>query len=192
MLTFHNHIEMSCSPGPGTPLKPTYVLVGVLTELLFGVAGRVDFTAKAQGPWDPDTLSMEIWGEGDSTWNYTSERDVARFVAGLLSLPEDVIRAKQFWSVSSGVGTLKEIAAEYGAVRGKEVKIKKMGSVKELRAKALEARDKGERRRFWEYVGWFYSLCAAEGKWGLGELDNERIGVEGEGLRGFLERETEV
>jgi len=191
MIAFHNHIEMSCSPGPD-PLKPTHVLVGVLAEVLFGVSGRVDFTAKAHGPWDPENLTMQIWGDENRVWNYTSEKDVAEFVAGILSLPDDVIRSKRFWSVSSGTGTLGDIAAEYGAVRGKEVGIKYMGSVEELRVRAFEARERGMRSRFWEYVGWFYTLWTVEGVWGLGELDNGRIGVEGEGLGGFLGRYAEV
>lgn len=90
------------------------------------------------------------------------------------------------------MGTLKDIAKSYGEIRKHDVEVVHMGTVEELREKAFEAKAKGSRNMFWGYIGWFYNLWTVDGTWCLGELDNEKIGVQGEELKGFLERYPEV
>ncbi|KAF2027044.1 NAD(P)-binding protein [Setomelanomma holmii] len=188
-ISFYNHLQLVSSPA--SP-HLSFVFTGVLAEVLFGSPGHAYFTTKNHGPWDLENKKMEIWGDQNRKWNWTSEKDVARFVAGLLSLPAEKIKEKEFWNVSSGVDTLSEIARTYGKLRGREVEIVRMGSVEEMREKAFEARKRGKRSAFWEYIGWFYNLWTVEGIWLLGELDNGEIGVEGEGLEAFLKRYSDV
>ncbi|KAH7084370.1 hypothetical protein FB567DRAFT_80549 [Paraphoma chrysanthemicola] len=189
IITFYNHLQLTTS---STSPHLTFVLIGVLAEVLFGTTGHNYFTTKQHGPWDPESKKMEIWGDEDRKWNWTSERDVARFISGILSLPAATIKGKQFWNVSSGVDSLVNIARVYGETRHRETEVVHMGSVDELRQKAYEAKNKGKRGTFWEYIGWFYNLHTVDGTWLLGELDNDLIGVEAEGLKEWLERNPEA
>lgn len=187
-ITFANHAELTSS------LKPIHVFTGALGEVLFSAPGRVDFRPSNNGAWDSAARVAAIWGDEHKPWRWTSEADAAEFTAAIVSLPPDhALAHKQFWNVASGVDSLAEIARVYAEVRGgAAVELRRMGSVEELRAKALAARAQGSRNRWWEYIMWFYILYAVDGTWDV-EVENDLVpGVEATGLRRFLEGNPEL
>ena len=185
-LAFYRQVQLT-----GPKLKPTFILSGVLAEVLFGAPEYPFWTAKDHGAWDPSpdgladgAKAVEYWGDPDVKWHWTSEADAAEFAAAIIESPSAMDGG--FWTVSSGVHSLPEIAAIYRRVRGVEVAVRRVGPVEELREKALEARSRGNPARFWEYIGWFYMLHTVDGTWTLGELDNGKLGVQETSLEAFL------
>ena len=185
-LIFRRQVELT-----GSKIKPSYILSGVLAEVLFGAPEYPFWTAKDHGPWNPSpdgrtdgTKALEYWGDQNVKWHWTSEADAAEFAAAIIEQPDAADGG--FWTVSSGVHSLPEIAATYSRVRGVEVSVRQLGSVEELREKALEARRLNIASRFWDYIGWFYMLHTVDGTWTLGELDNGKLGVQGTSLEDFL------
>ncbi|KAF1850767.1 NAD(P)-binding protein [Cucurbitaria berberidis CBS 394.84] len=186
-ISFRHHVEISSS------LKPIWIFTGVLAEVLFSAPGRVDFTPRSNGAWDSKGRVAEVWGNPATKFAWTSEADAAEFTAAIVSLPEtSPLYGEQFFKLTSGIDGFADIARVYGEVRGCEITIKQMGSVEDLRKKAYEARDKGDRARWWEYIMFFYTLHMLDGTWAMGELDNERVGVKGTSLREFLEAHPDL
>ncbi|CAO2653753.1 Nn.00g031640.m01.CDS01 [Neocucurbitaria sp. VM-36] len=186
-ITFKNHVELTSS------LKPIWIFTGTLAEVFFSAPGRVDFTPASNGAWDSKGRVADVWGEGKERFAWTSEADAAEFTAAVLSLPADSpLRDQQFFKVVSGVNSFEDFVRVYGEVRGCEITVKHKGSVEDLRKEAYEARDKGDRSRWWEYIMYFYLLHMLDGTWEMGELDNDRVGVNGTSLREFLEANPDV
>lgn len=177
-IAFHNHVELTSS------IRPTYILSGVLAEVLFSVPGHGDFSPKNNGVWNPEAKSFEVWGTGKETWHWTTERDAADFAADIVGKDETVEGG--FWSVCSGEHTLEEIAEVYEAVKGRKVQINKRGTVDDLRERALRARKDGSRQRFWEYIGWFYQLHTVDRSYVLSSLDNDRLSTKVTSLEDFM------
>lgn len=94
MLTFRNHVELTST------LKPSYIFTWGLAEVLFSAPGRVSFSPKNHGSWDPEAKVMEIWGDPKIKWYWTSEADAAEFTAAILDRPEAAEGG--FWHVRSG------------------------------------------------------------------------------------------
>lgn len=169
-LGFHRQVELSST------IKPVYIFTGVLAEVLLCVPGHGDFSPVNNGVFDPEKKEMHVWGPKDRLWHWTTERDAAEFTAEILQ--QDGIEGGGFWTVCSGVNTLEQIAKIYGDVRGCEISVLHKGTLEELERKALDARRNGSVLRCWEYIGWFYQLFTANGRWVLGGLDNERLEVQ--------------
>lgn len=175
---FHNQAQKTSS------VRPNYIISGVLAEVFFSAPGHVDFGSRHGGCWDVGSGTMSVWGTGREPWHWTTERDAAEFAAAIIER-EDASQGG-FWSVCSGVNSVREIADVYARVRGCEVKIDERGSVDDLRRVALEARSKGTVRGFWEYIGWFYHLHVVDGTYVLGSLDNDKLDVKTTSLEDFL------
>lgn len=195
-LCFQRQAELSSGAGSGSvsvsgrnKLKPAYILSGVMGEVLFAATpGHAYYTAGEphHGVWDPDARAFDVWGDRDFRWHWTSEADAAEFAVAIAERPDAADGG--FWTVCSGVHSLKEMAEAYGRVRGAAPAVlRQRGSVEELRERALEARRRcGDPSRFWEYIGWFYTLHTVDGTWTLGELDNDKLGVKGTSLEDFF------
>lgn len=183
-ISFRNHVEKTSS------IRPIYLFTGVLAEVFFSVPGHGDFSPQNHGVWDPEKKRMEIWGTGDETWHWTTEKDSAELSAEII-LREDASEGG-FWTVCSGTNTLKEIASTYQSAKSTKVQIEYMGTVEDLRVRALEARAKGSRSNFWSYIGWFYQLYTVDGTWKLGALDNWKLNVQTTSLREFLENNPSI
>ncbi|RWA03182.1 hypothetical protein EKO27_g11924, partial [Xylaria grammica] len=97
-----------------------------------------------------------------------------------------------FWTVCSGYDSLEDIARIYGRVRGTPVEVERVGSVEELREKALAGRARSHPTRMWDYIGYFYTLFMADGTWAPGQFDNEKLGVKGTPLEEFLEQNPDI
>ncbi|KAF2456425.1 hypothetical protein BDY21DRAFT_347105 [Lineolata rhizophorae] len=184
MISFRNHVELSST------MRPLYIFTGILAEVLFAKPGHGDYSPKNHGVWDPEAKVMEIWGDPSFKWHWTCESDLAEFTAEIVQR-DDAVNGG-FWSVCSGLNSLEEIAQIYGEVKGCDVTVKKMGSIDELRRRAYEAREQGQRNNMWEYIGYFYTLYTADGTWTLGELDNERLGMKGTSLHDFLASQPDI
>ena len=175
---FHNQVQKTSS------IKPIYILSGVLAEVFFSAPGHVDFGAANGGCWDVKNKTMAVWGTGNEPWHWTTERDAAEFAAAIIErsdAPEG-----GFWTVCSGVNSLREIADTYSKVRGCDVRVAERGSIDDLRSTALEARSNGTLQGFWGYIIWFYHLHAIDGTYVLGDLDNDKLDVRTTSLEDFL------
>ncbi|KAL1582066.1 hypothetical protein WHR41_09136 [Cladosporium halotolerans] len=164
-IPFHNHVELTSS------MKPTYILSGVLAEVLLSVPGHGDFSPKNHVIRDPEGKSFEVWGTRREIWHWTTQRHAADFAADIVRKDETVEGG--FCTVNLGENTLEEIAQVYEAVKGRKVQINKRGAVDELRERALRAWKDGARQRFWEYIGWFYQLHTVGRNYVLSSLDND-------------------
>ncbi|KAI1371577.1 hypothetical protein F4677DRAFT_304210 [Hypoxylon crocopeplum] len=183
-IAFHNHVDLT------SEIRPIYILSGVLAEVFFAAPGHGDFSPKNHGCWDPQRKRLEIWGTGNELWHWTTERDAAEFAAEIVQ--RDDAAKGGFWRLCSGVNTLKEIAATYEEVRGRKVAIEVMGTVDELRERAMQARREGNRRYFWSYIGWFYQLYTVDGTWALRMLDNDKLGLRTTTLKEFLQQTPSI
>lgn len=183
-ISLYNHINKSSA------IKPIYILCGGLAEVLFSVPGHGDFSPKNHGNWDPEKKRFEIWGTGDEIWHWTTEKDAAEFSAEIIG--RDDAAEGGFWSVCSGANTLKEVASKYEEVKGTKVQIDFVGSVEDLRSKALKARTQGSATKFWPYIGYFYQLYTVDGTWTLNELDNGKLNVRTTSLGDFLQSNPSI
>lgn len=89
--------------------------------------------------------------------------------------PDELSHLDDYRNDCSGENTLEEIADVYERVKKRKVRINKNGTVEELRSRALQARRRGTRKKYWEYIGWFYQLYAVDRTYVLGELYNHRL-----------------
>ncbi|KAH8158645.1 hypothetical protein CIB48_g9600 [Xylaria polymorpha] len=171
-------------------VRPHFIFSGILAEVLFSAPGRVSFSPRNHGVWDPEARRVEIWGDADRKWQWTSETDAAEFAAAIVE--QENAADGGFWAVCSGYDSLADIAEIYGRVRGIPVTVERVGSVEELREKALAGRAQGHPTRMWDYIGYFYVLYIVDGTWEPGPFDNERLGVKGTGLEDYLTQNPEL
>ncbi|KAI0444302.1 NAD(P)-binding protein [Xylaria telfairii] len=171
-------------------VRPHFIFSGILAEVFFSAPGRVSFSPRNRGVWDPEASRVEIWGHADRKWQWTSEADAAEFAAAIVE--QENAAEGGFWTVCSGYDSLPDIAEIYGRVRGTPVTVERVGSVEGLREKALAGRAQGHPARMWDYIGYFYVLYIVDGTWEPGPFDNERLGVKGTGLEDYLKQNPEL
>lgn len=179
-ISLRRHIDISST------IRPIYIFTGILAEVLFSVPGHGDFSPKNHGVWDPTSKTMQIYGTGKEPWHWTTERDAAEFTAELVQ--RDDADQGGFWTVCSGVNTLPEMATAYERVKGFKVDIQYKGTLDDLRATALKAREQGSVKNYWDYIGWFYQLYTVDGTWRLKDLQNDLLNVKTTSLDEFLEQ----
>ncbi|KAL2127669.1 hypothetical protein VTI74DRAFT_10328 [Chaetomium olivicolor] len=184
IMCFREQVKLS------SIIKPIYFFCGAFAEVFFSVPGHGDFSPANHGVWDPESKTMDIWGSEDQVWQLTTERDAAEFTAEIVG--RDDVSQGGYWCVCSGEYSLKDIAAVYEKVRGRKVHKQHQGSVEELRATALEARKKGSKQNFYEYIGYFYQLYTYDGTWTLKASDNDKLRVEVTSLERFLQENPSV
>ncbi|KAI1333618.1 NAD(P)-binding protein [Xylariaceae sp. FL0016] len=158
-------------------IRPSWIITGILAEVLFSAPGRVSFTPAFHGSWDGPGRRVEVWGDPAVKWQWTTEGDAAD---------------GGWWTVASGQHSLVELAETYGKVRGCDMKIEQMGSVEELRERARAARAEGKPNAFWYYIGYYYILFMVDGTYHRADLDNDRLGIKGTCLEKFLQDYPEV
>ncbi|KAI1426645.1 NAD(P)-binding protein [Xylaria sp. FL1777] len=171
-------------------VRPHFIFSGILAEVLFSAPGRVSFSPENHGVWDHEGKRVEIWGDADYKWQWTSEADAAEFAAAIVERQDAVDGG--FWTVCSGYDSLEDIARIYGQVRGVPVKAERAGSVEELREKALAGRARSHPTTMWDYIGYFYVLFMIDGTWAPGPFDNDRLGVKGTPLQEYLKQNPEL
>ncbi|KAI0411117.1 NAD(P)-binding protein [Xylaria grammica] len=171
-------------------VRPHFIISGILAEVLFSAPGRVSFAPAHHGVWDPAARRVEVWGDAGRRWQWTSEADAAEFAVAIAER-EDAADGG-FWTVCSGYDSLEDIARVYGRVRGAPVEVERVGSVEELREKALAGRARSHPTRMWDYIGYFYTLFMVDGTWAPGQFDNEKLGVKGTPLEEFLEQNPDI
>ncbi|KAL9115780.1 MAG: hypothetical protein Q9227_000148 [Pyrenula ochraceoflavens] len=168
-------------------INPVYIYTGVLAEVLFSTL----FTTKYNGIWDPDNKQFVTYGTGDEVWHVTTYADAAEYTIEILQLPE--VADGGFFSFASFAHSTKELADIYGKARGLEVPVKLQGSVSDLRKVAQTARENGEVRKYFEYIGWFYQLYTLDGTWVLHNIDNGRFPhVKNASLEDFLKENRQI
>lgn len=183
-ISFRRQVDMT------SKIKPIYVFNGIFAETLFSFADHGHFGPDQPNLWNPVEKRMKIWGTGHTVWYWTTERDAAEFTAEIVQR-DDAVQGG-FWNVCSGAHSLLEIAQTYEQSQGKTVALDKMGTVEDLRAKALSAREQGDKKHFERYIGWFYQLHAIDGTWTFPKLDNDKLEVKTTSLVEFWRNHPEI
>ncbi|KAF7522263.1 hypothetical protein PCG10_007564 [Penicillium crustosum] len=183
-VSFRHQVEMT------SDIKPIYVFNGIFAETLFSFADHGHFGPDQPNLWDPKEKRMKIWGTGHAVWYWTTEQDAAEFTAEILQRDDAVDGG--FWNVCSGANSLIEIAEIYEQSQGRKVTLDIMGSVEDLRAKALSAREQGDKSHFERYIGWFYQLHAIDGTWTFPKLDNDKLKAKTTSLEEFWANHPEI
>lgn len=183
-VSFRHQVEMT------SDIKPIYVFNGIFAETLFSFADHGHFGPDQPNLWDPKEKRMKIWGTGHAVWYWTTEQDAAEFTAEILQR-DDAVEGG-FWNVCSGANSLIEIAQIYEQSQGRKVTLDIMGSVEDLCAKALSAREQGYKSHFERYIGWFYQLHAIDGTWTFPKLDNDKLKAKTTSLEEFWANHPEI
>ncbi|KAK3203406.1 hypothetical protein GRF29_112g1233190 [Pseudopithomyces chartarum] len=168
-----------------SPIKPIYVLTGVLAEVMFGVKGRADFSPKSGGVYDPEKKRFEYYGTGDEKYQWTTEEDAAKFSIEIIMSEEGRSGNGGFFTTWSGEHSVKEMAEVYEKVSGKTVELKNMGTLEELEKKALKGRAESTPAGFWGYIGAFYQLFTINRRWVM-TGENQFPNVERTSLEDFM------
>ncbi|RSL43059.1 hypothetical protein CEP54_015241 [Fusarium duplospermum] len=171
-VSFRHHVEMT------SPIKPIYMFIGIFAETMFSMFGHGHVGPNMPLIWDAETKTMNIWGTGHTTWFWTTETDTAEFTAEVIQ--RDDAAKGGFWNVCSGAHSLRQVAEIYER------------SIGELEDKALDARSKGDKRKYYLYTGLFYQLYASNGALNFRKLDNNRLPVSGTTIEEFLRQNPQV
>ena len=116
------------------------------------------FTTAHNGIWDAEKKAVVTYGTGDEVWHVTTYSDAAKYTIEILQLPG--IEKGGFFSVAGFAHSTREIARIYGDVRSIDVPVKLRGDVEDLRNVAMAARESGNVRRYWEYIGTISTSCS--------------------------------
>ncbi|KAI0150706.1 NAD(P)-binding protein [Xylariaceae sp. FL1272] len=183
---FHQLAKLSST------IRPNYIISGILAEVLFSKPGRISFSPQNHGVWDPEAKRFEVWGDPARKWQWTSEADGAEFAVAIAE--QENAAQGGFWTVCSGYDTLEDMAKIYGQTRGVDVVTERIGTVEDLRAKAMVARAQGQGHpdQLWNYIGYFYVLFIVDGTWTPCQFDNGKLGVKGTSLKEFLEQNSDI
>ncbi|KAJ5644157.1 uncharacterized protein N7484_006664 [Penicillium longicatenatum] len=152
-IAFQRHVELTSS------IKPIYVFTGIFGEYLFSPAGPGMFSKGVSG-----AASVQVWGEGDVKWAWTSMRDAAEFSIDLLARKDIQEGAGGYFSVKSGESSPFDIARMYENVTGIKVDITQVGSVEGLGQQLHQARSKYASHDYKKYVPLELQLLGYKGK----------------------------
>jgi len=167
------------------------MFTGGFAEVYFSVEGHGDFGPKNKGEWDPVTKELHVWGDGNQVLQWTTEKNAAEF--SIEALTKDGAEQGGGYVLCSGLTSLRAIAETYEEVRGRKVGIIKKGSVEALEKVAAKARNDASRSKWWEYIGYFYSLQIIHNGKKIEQMDfNKFPNVERTTLKGFLEENPDV
>ncbi|KAJ3536455.1 hypothetical protein NM208_g6703 [Fusarium decemcellulare] len=183
-VSFRHQVEKT------SPIKPIYMFIGIFAETMFSMFGHGHVGPDMPLIWDAETKTMNIWGTGHTTWFWTTETDTAEFTAEVIQR-DDAVKGG-FWNVCSGAHSLRQVAETYERERGVKVTLNIQGSIDELEAKALDARSKGDKRKYYLYTGLFYQLYASNGALNFHKLDNDRLPVSGTTIEEFLKQNPQI
>jgi nucleoside-diphosphate-sugar epimerase len=171
IMSFHRQVATSSS------IKPCHIFSGMLAEVFFGTNGQDGFTPKDDGVWEahaaPGEKSMDVWGTGDSMWNFTTEED-----AGILGVEVVTRRGAEqggFINVCSWTCSLNDIRKTYEQLRSTPVKVNQRGSVEDLEKLAIEQRSLMGPSRMWEWHRYWFHLFCVKGTWNLDKLQNNEF-----------------
>lgn len=176
---FHVQAEISSS------IKPLHIFSGMLAEVFFGYEGQDGFTPRDGGVWDPKEKSMDVWGDGEGEWCFTTEEDAGRW--GVEVVTASGAEDGGFVTLCSFRHSLMEVKAIYEKVRGTGVGVNYKGEVTKLEQMANSARDKHGRRGLWEWHRLFFHLFSVKGIWNLGDSQDKKYpNIKPTSLEAFL------
>jgi hypothetical protein len=167
------------------------MFTGAFAEVYFSVEGHGDFGPKNKGEWDPVTKELHVWGDGNQVLQWTTEKNAAEF--SIEAITREGAELGGEYVLCSGLTSLRDIAKTYEEVKGKKVGIVEKGSVEELERVATRARNEGLRSKWWEYIGYFYSLQIIHNGKKIDEMDFGKFpNVKRTSLREFLEQNLDA
>ncbi|KAK1461938.1 hypothetical protein CCUS01_01528 [Colletotrichum cuscutae] len=173
-----------------SPIRPIYVFTGVLAEVFWVFPDHPYGAVELNGYWDGRDKSMSFWGDGNKPFPWTTERDAAEFTAAIVS--RDDAEEGGCWDTVSGIiHSVRELAAAYERVKGKQVSFKIRGTDEDLKTLAFEARKAATPRQFFQYMSYFYQLYTNNGTWDMAKVDNDKLDVRATSLEDFL-RDNEI
>ncbi|EFY94425.1 NAD(P)-binding domain protein [Metarhizium robertsii ARSEF 23] len=156
MLIFATHARLTST------IRPTYSLVGILANTLFGVpgAGAMEGENAIWARNTDGTRLVRVMGDGNARVNYCSESDAANFSVALIT--GDYGETGGFNRFCSDSFTFHELAAAFEKVRGGKVDVTQVMGLDECerqwRGMRAESLRKGELRQKWpEFVGLQYA-----------------------------------
>jgi hypothetical protein len=169
IMSFHRQVALTSS------IKPCHIFCGMLAEVFFGSNGQDGFTPKDDGVWDahavPGEKSMDVWGAGDSMWNFTTEEDAGKL--GIEVVTRKGAEEGGFVSICSWTCSLNETRKIYEKVRNTVVKVNQRGSVEDLENLAIEQRTTMGPARMWEWHRYWFHLFCVKGTWNLEKVQND-------------------
>lgn len=139
-------------------VRPTSVLIGAFMEVLL---------APFMGIVDLEGGTFSYWGEGEQPMDFTSIPDAAAYAA-VAALDDST--ADTTVSFAGEVVTMKQLHAAVVSATGRELEIRELGTVEELRAE-IERRKAVANTPF-DYVGLQYQWAMVSGKGKLRDLRN--------------------
>ncbi|KAK1453275.1 hypothetical protein CMEL01_04934 [Colletotrichum melonis] len=172
-----------------SPIRPIYIFTGVLAEVFWVFPDHPYGAVELNGYWDGRDKSMSFWGDGNKPFPWTTERDAAEFTAAIVS--RDDTEEGGCWDTVSGIHSVRELAAAYERVKGKQVSFKIRGTDEDLKTLAFEARKAATPRQFFQYMSYFYQLYTNNGTWDMAKVDNDKLDVQATSLEDFL-RDNEI
>ncbi|KAK8926974.1 hypothetical protein H634G_02057 [Metarhizium anisopliae BRIP 53293] len=156
MLVFATHARLTST------IRPTYSLVGILANTLFGVpgAGAMEGENAIWARNTDGTRLVRVMGDGNARLNYCSESDAANFSVALIT--GDYGETGGFNRFCSDSFTFHELAAAFEKVRGGKVDVTQVMGLDECerqwRGMRAESLRKGELRQKWpEFIGLQYA-----------------------------------
>jgi hypothetical protein len=189
IMSFHRQAALTSS------IKPCHIFSGMLAEVFFGSDGQDGFTPADDGVWQAHAAagekSMDIWGAGDSEWNFTTEEDAGKL--GVEIVTQEGAENGGFVSVCSWTCSLNETRRIYEQVRDTVVKVNHRGSVEELERLAIEQKSAMGPTRMWEWHRYWFHLFCVKGTWNLENLQNDEYkNFTPCTLEGFLRAKPEI
>jgi nucleoside-diphosphate-sugar epimerase len=139
-------------------VRPTSVLVGGFMEVML---------APFMGIVDMEAGTFSYWGDGEQEMDFTSIPDAAAYAAAAAL---DDSTADKIVSFAGDVVTMKQLHAAIAKTTGRELEIRVLGTVDDLKAEI-------DRRRAvatnpYEYVGLQYQWAMMSGKGKLTDIRN--------------------
>lgn len=146
-------------------IKPLHIFSGTFVDVFFGLEGQGDFTPNVGGVWDPHTEPKElhVWGTGDEKWCFTTEEDGGKWAVDFVT--SDNAEQGGFVSLCSMYLSLNEIQHTYEAVRDKQIKILRRGSVEDLE-RTVEEKKRGA-GHWIDWLRYAFVLCCVNRTWAL-------------------------
>ena len=174
-------------------IKPLHIFSGMLVEVFFGAGGQAGFSPEYDGVWDSSTKPprMEIWGTGDETWQFTTERDAGAWGVEVVTAPD--AENGGFVELCSFEMSLNDLRKTYDRVRGTHIEVKSMGTAEDLYKRAEEGRERLGRAGFWEWHRCVFHGNCVSGVWNMTNLQNAKYSkVKPQPLDEFLKEHVDV
>ncbi|UPL01678.1 hypothetical protein LCI18_012612 [Fusarium solani-melongenae] len=168
---YDTHIAFEQHAAATSSVPPAYFFTGVFSDLLLTNHGPGSFTLDDQGK-----ATLQYWADGNtSKTSWSSQDDVAAWTIEIFLNGEGVQEGKGgFFRFRSGEVSMEELADAYRRISGREIELKKVGSLEDLERDLARLRLEHGRANHWEYAKQVAALLTLKGSW---KLDADELTV---------------